>query len=156
MEAMEKFDDCEMRESFERFEKAAMKGHEESQWIWNVVKDMEFKEENMEAIEKAFAETESPLGFYFAGRFYDDWSRERFDYMKQSSDGGCSWGQVEYGRYFNSNDERGFVEEDEKMYLELLEKAAAQNNPQGFYWRGYNHGQEEDYGKANFYYHRAP
>ena len=84
VDAMENFKDWELRESFERFEKAAMRGHEESQWIWNVVKDMELKKENREAIEKAFAETEKALGYYFAGMLCDESSRERFDNFKKS------------------------------------------------------------------------
>ena len=37
MEGMEEFDRRNVKEGFERFEKAAMRGHEESQWIWNAV-----------------------------------------------------------------------------------------------------------------------
>ncbi len=40
MKAGLEFDGTEVKGSFERFEKAATKGHEESQWIWDVVKDM--------------------------------------------------------------------------------------------------------------------
>ena len=136
VEAMGELDSNEMKESFERFEKAAMKGHEESQWIWNVVKDRELTDENTEAIEKAFAETDSPLGYYFAGELCDWGSGEQFEYMKKSSDGGCSWGQVEFAEYFNPDDLREFVEKDHKMYLELLGKAVAQNNPRAIWRRG--------------------
>ena len=136
MEAMEKFDSWRLKESFEKFEKAAMKGHEESQWIWNVVKDMELTQGNRKDIVKAFAETESPLGYYFAGRFRDYASGELFEYFKRSSDGGCSWGQAEYARYFNPDDPRQFVEKDEEMYLELIDKAVAQNNPRAIWLRG--------------------
>ena len=113
-----------------KVEKAAKQGHEKSQWIWNVVKDMEseWENENVADIEKAlvkvFAETESPLGFYFAGRLGDWNSRERFEHFKRSSEGGCSWGQIQYRRYFDSGVE-WFVERDENMYLELLGKAVA-------------------------------
>merc|ERR1711991_476978 len=108
------------------------------------MKDMELKEENREAIVKAFAETESPLGFYFAGELYDWDSIEHFDYMKKSSDGGCSWGQVEYAWYFNPEGEGEFVEKDEKMFSELIEKAVAQNNPKAIFFRGLErHGKME-------------
>ena len=59
--------------------------------------------------------------------------------MKKSSDGGCSWGQVHYGWYFDPDLGGEFVEQDEKMYLELIEKAAAQNNPRAIYRRGRDH-----------------
>ena len=145
---MERFHYFKMRESFEGFEKAAMKGHEESQWIWNVVKDMALEEENREAIVKAFAETESPLGYYFAGELCEWDSRERFGNMKKSSDGGCSWGQVEYACYFDPGNYRQLVEKDKKMYLELIEKAAAQNNPKAILWRGLEHQNEENIEEA--------
>jgi hypothetical protein len=38
-------------------------------------------------------------------------SRERFDFFKKSAEAGCSWGQVEYGEYFQ-NGRREFVEKD--------------------------------------------
>jgi len=142
---MEAFRVNEMKESFERFEKAAMRRHEESQWIWNVVKDMELKRENKGDIEKAFAETESPLGYYFARQLCNEWkSRERFDYMKKSSDGGCSWGQVQYASYFHSSNSRVFVEKE----LELREKAVAQNNPRAIWCRGEEHEEKVEYEEA--------
>jgi TPR repeat protein len=129
-EAIEKFDyDEDLEEQFHRFERAAVKGHEESIWIVSVVKDAEMESS---ALREAFAKTEEPLGWYFAGLFSN--GREAFDFYKKSAEGGCSWGQVEYGEYFKYGD---FVEKDEKIYVEWLEKAAKQNNPQAMRWLGY-------------------
>jgi hypothetical protein len=142
---MEEFDHDELEESFARFERAAAKGHKESIWILSVVKDVE-KEKS--AWKEALGKTEEPLGWYFAGRLSFD--RERFDFYKKSAEGGCSWGQFEYGDYFEDGH---FVEKDEKVYLEWLEKAANQNNPEAMDWLGiwfrYGGGDKE---KAVSYY----
>ena len=61
-------------------------------WIWIVVKDMEMEKS---ALKEAFAKTEEPLGWYFAGKF--SVPRKAFDFYKKSAEGGCSWGQVEWG-----------------------------------------------------------
>jgi hypothetical protein len=121
-EAMSKFNTFFPVRSFERFEKAAAKGHEESIWIGSVGKDVEIEKN---AWKEAFAKTEEPLGWYFAGEL--SVGRERFDCSKKSAEGGCSWGQVEYGWYFKDGLE--FVEEDKKVFVGWLEKAANQNNP---------------------------
>jgi TPR repeat protein len=89
-----------------------------------VVKDVEMEKS---ALKETFAKTEEPLGWYFAGRLSN--GREVVDFYKKSAEGGCSWGQAVYGWYFKQGD---FVEKDEKVYVEWLEKAANQNNP----WRG--------------------
>jgi hypothetical protein len=128
-EAVNKFRSYELEESFELFERAAAKGHEESIWSVSVMKDVEMKNS---VLKEAFAKTEEPLGWYFAGELCRQ--RERFDFMKKSAEGGCSWGQVAYGMYFD----RGmFVEKDQKVYLEWLEKAANQNNPRAMRWLGF-------------------
>jgi hypothetical protein len=136
---MEHFDREELEESFARFERAAAKGHEESIWILSVVKDLEMK---MSALKEAFAETEEPLGWYFAGQL--SYGRERFDFWKKSAEGGCSWGQVQYGEYFEDGE---FVDEDMEVYVEWLEKAANQNNPMVMHllgsWFGGKGGNEE-------------
>jgi hypothetical protein len=116
-------------ESCEPFERAAAKGHDESIWILSVGKDVEMKEN---LLIEAFAKTEEPLGLYFAGRFSS--GRERFDFYKKSAEGGCSWGQVDYGSYFQYGYE--FVEQDKKVYMEWMEKAANQNNPRAMLWLG--------------------
>merc|ERR1711991_766349 len=131
------------------------RGHEESQWIWNVLKDMKLTEENREAIEKAFADTESPLGYYFAGELCEYGSGKEFDHWKQSSDGGCSWGQVQYAWYFRPDDERRLVEKDKKMYLELVKKASAQNNPEVIWRRGLDLEADGEYKEALVKYHMA-
>jgi hypothetical protein len=141
---MERFTRNGLEESFARFERAAAKGHEESIWIMSVVKDMEMK---IRALIKAFAITEEPLGYYFAGRLSK--GREQFDFYKKSAEGGCSWGQVEYGDYFECG---AIVEEDKKVYVEWLEKAANQNNPIALGWLGYWCQCEEDEKKALGYY----
>jgi hypothetical protein len=118
---MSAFAGSDVARSFGRFERAAAKGHEESIWILGVVKGVEMKKGDL--IE-AFAKTDKPLGWFFAGYLSD--GREEFDFFKKSAEGGCSWGQVGYGLYFT----RGLhVEKDRKMFLEWLEKATNQNNP---------------------------
>jgi hypothetical protein len=132
---------------FERFKRAAAKGHEESIWISSVVKEVAME---AKAWKEAFAKTEEPLGWYFAGELSDGTSREQFDFWKKSAEGGCSWGQVGYGDYFRYG---WNVEKDQKAYLEWLEKAASQNNPEAIHWLGYwfRHG-GNDKEKAVSYY----
>jgi hypothetical protein len=119
---MERFDDDNLEESFARFERAAAKGHEESICILSVLKEVEL--EDRDALKEAFAKTEEPMGWWFAGYLSD--GREEFDFYKKSAEGGCSWGQVGYGRYFKLGI---YVEQDAKVYVEWLEKAANQHNP---------------------------
>jgi hypothetical protein len=139
-EAMERFNDRDLQGSFGRFERAAAKGHEESIWIVSVVDDLKmtlletfatwvvsvFKDVEMgkSVLKEAFVKTEKPRGWCCAGRRSD--RRERFDFYKNSAEAGCSWGQVEYGWYFEAGQ---IVEKDEKVYVEWLEKAAKRNNP---------------------------
>jgi hypothetical protein len=85
------------------------------------------------APEAAFAKTEEPLGWYFAGKFSKD-AWEQFEFYKKSAEGGCSWGQAQYGWYFEYGAE--FVEDDKEVYVEWLEKAADQNNPMAMNWLG--------------------
>jgi TPR repeat protein len=121
---MEQFYGRRLEKSFQRFERAAAKGHEESIWITSVVNSMELEKS---ALIEAFAKTEEPMGCYFAGKFSNWNSREGFDFYKKSAEAGCSWGQVGYGVGFRLGE---FVEKDEKVYVEWLEKAANRNNPQ--------------------------
>jgi hypothetical protein len=151
-EAIEEFRRYEdMKEHLQRFERAAAKGHEEAIWIVSVLKDVEM---DWDAWKAAFAKTKEPLGWYFAGILSEWDSRERFDFFKKSAEGGCSWGQVEYGEYFR--DGLHFVEKDEKVYLDWMEKAANQHNPSALGWLGYwflwDGGDEE---KAVSYYRTA-
>jgi TPR repeat protein len=130
-----------LNEQFNRFETAAAKGHEESMWILSVVKDMKMEKS---ALKEVFAKTEEPLGWFMAGEISDD-GREQFDFYKKSAEGGCSWGQVRYGRYFNFGN---FVEKDDNMFVEWLEKAANQNNPKAIevlgYWFGWGSGNDKN------------
>jgi hypothetical protein len=142
-----------LEESFARFERAAAKGHEESIWIMSVVKDVEMERKTW--IE-AFANTEEPLGWCFAGRLSDPSSRERFDFHKKSAEGGCSWGQLQYGWYFKNGCD--FVEKDKKVYVEWSEKAANQNNPWAMDFLGdwFQYGGEgNDKEKAVLFYRAA-
>jgi hypothetical protein len=145
---MDEFGPGGWEETFERFERAAANGHEEAIWIVSVVIDVEMEES---ALQETFAKTEEPLGWWFAGRFSD--GREQFEYYKKSAEAGCSWGQVEYGEYFRYG---MFVEKDEKVYVEWLEKAVNQNNPEAMDrlgdWFRRKGGDEE---KAMSYYHAA-
>jgi TPR repeat protein len=117
-------------ERLKRFERAAAKGHEESIWVVSVLKDVEME---TSAWKEAFAKTEEPLGWYFAGYLSD--GREAFDFDKKSAEGGCSWGQVTYGAYFRRG-YCGFVEKDPKVQMEWLEKALNQNNPEAMHLLG--------------------
>jgi hypothetical protein len=151
-EAMEKFNPYEdLKDQFPLFERAAAKGHEESIWILSVVKDVEM--EDRDALIEAFAKTGEPLGWCFAARL--SFEREQFDLYKKSAEGECSWGQVEYGIYFNRGG--AFAEKDEKAYVEWLEKAASQNNPWAMFLLGlwfelYEGGDKQ---KAVSYYHSS-
>jgi hypothetical protein len=128
---MEKLGLDNLEKSFGRFARAAAKGHEESIWIVGVVKDVEM---NYDALKGAFEKTTEPLGWYLAGALSQIDSRDSFEFFKKSAEGGCSWGQVEYGDYFASGCD--FVEKDEKVYVEWLQKAAKQNNPRAMDWLG--------------------
>jgi hypothetical protein len=127
---MEEFRSRRLKESFPLFERPAAKGHEESIWILRVVKDVELERE---ALKEAFAKTEEPLGWYFAGMLSDG-GREGNDFSKKSAEAGCSWGQLRYAGWFWSVGER---ERDEKAHMEWLEKAANQNNPEAMHRLGH-------------------
>jgi hypothetical protein len=137
-----------LKQSLARFERAAAKGHEESIWILSVVKDVEMERFAWkEALKEAFAKTEKPLGYYFAGQFSDPWDKKDPSW-KKSAEGGCSWGQVRYGLSFREGDVL-----DDKMYVEWLEKAANQNNPEAMDWLGYwFRGEGDDEEKTVSYY----
>jgi hypothetical protein len=141
-----------LEKAFQLFERAAAKGHEESIWILSVWKDVTME---WDALQEAFAKTEEPLGWWFAGEVSEDRaSWERFDFYKKSAEGACSWGQVDYGKYFKNG---RFVEQDEEVYLEWLEKAVHQNNPNAIYWLGdwFEDGGGDNKEKAVRYYHVA-
>jgi hypothetical protein len=125
---MEQFSTYNLQQSFGRLQGAAAKGHEESIWIVSVLKAVEMEKN---AWKEAFAKTEEPLGWYFAGYLSD--GREQFDFYKKSAEGGCSWGQLEFGEYFESGD---IVEPNPIVRREWLEKAANQNNPCAMCWLG--------------------
>jgi hypothetical protein len=146
-EAMEEFNGFfDLEPQFQRFERAAAKGHEESIWILGVVKNVEMKRG---AWREAFAKTEEPLGWYFAGEL--SVFMEQFDFYKKSAEGGCSWGQARYGLNFRNGVQ--FVERDGKVFVEWMEKAANQGNPWAMdklgYWFRTDGGDKE---KAISYY----
>jgi TPR repeat protein len=120
-EGMEDFLTGSYEEQFKSFKRAATKGHQESVWIVSVLDGVEME---LKSLKQAFAKIEEPLAWYFAGALSD--GRERFELFKRSSEGGCSWGQVQYGFQFQCG---AFVQKDMKLCLEGLEKAAEQNNP---------------------------
>jgi hypothetical protein len=62
-----------------------------------------------------------------------EWKREEFDFFKKSAEGGCSWGQAEYGWYFRDG---YYVVKDQNVYVEWLEEAVNQNNPKAMWWLG--------------------
>jgi hypothetical protein len=57
IEGLNRYKDLE--DQFQRFERAAAKGHEESIWVLSVVKDVKL---GWDALKEAFAKTEEPLG----------------------------------------------------------------------------------------------
>jgi hypothetical protein len=151
---MERFRvDKDPKDQFQRFERAAAKGHEESIWILSVVKDTEM--EDRKALKEAFAQTEEPLGWYFAGLLSTGLPQRR--HFKKSADGGCSWGLVRFSMYLNDGGGgKMYVVQDEKVYVEWLEKAAQQNNPKGMYLLGNWFGQTgRDRVRAISCYHSA-
>jgi hypothetical protein len=80
-------------------------------------------------------------------------SRERFDFDKKSAEGGCSWGQVEYGQYFRYGE---FVEQDQKVSVDWLEKALNQNNPEAMDCLGlWFRKKGDDKEKVGLYYRAA-
>jgi hypothetical protein len=141
----------ELEVEFKRFERAAAKGHEESLWIVSVLYGVATEQS---ALREAFAKTGTPLGWYFAGKFCDWNCREQFDYFKKSAEGGCGWGQVKYGLYFQSGAVNLGVEKDTKVHLDWLETAAKQNNPLGLEKLGwwFQHGAGNDFGQAHGYW----
>jgi TPR repeat protein len=141
-------DDC-----LSLLEKAAAKGHEESIWILNVVKDVELY---LEDWKKAFVATGEPLGWFFAGMMCAWPTKEQFEFLKLSAEGGCSWGQVGYGDYFEENDQNeGIVEEDNNTYMEWLVTAANQNNPRAIEQLGRLFKNRGDFYSALEHHHRA-
>jgi hypothetical protein len=123
---------------FRCFKKAAAKGHKDAIWIESVLANAEM---NGTSVMEAFALTDTPLGWYFAG--YLSSHNDQVDFYKKSAEGGCSWGQVGYGWYFQYGFD--FEHHDTKTYLEWLEKAAKQSNPLAMEWlSGWLRGQEEE------------
>jgi tetratricopeptide (TPR) repeat protein len=145
-EAIERFSYEKYEESFGCFERAARKGHEGAIWISSVVNGVKMEEK---ALKEAFANTETPLGWYLSGRL--SYSKERFEFYKKSAEGGCGWGMARYGQYFKDG-EGGFVEKDENAYFEWLENVATRNNPDALYWLGVWFQDKEEYTKALSYY----
>lgn len=167
IETMENFNNNRLEFDWNQFRECAEMGHEESQWIINVVDSVTEKNKNPRANNKyrhelrcAFAETKcllkgkAGIGHYFAFcvGFYGngDYHDQDMDYLKQSSDAGYSWGQVEYAHvnYF----------EDDYNFQKLLKKAApyhppghVQNNPEALYWLGYCHESENILNIVTFY-----
>jgi TPR repeat protein len=139
-------------ENFPLFERAAEKGHEEAKWIVSVVKNVEMDEI---ALKEAFAKADTPLGWWLAGQCSEYDSREKFDFFKKSAEAGCSWGMVEYGDYFMYGGEFVENEQDEKVYLEWLEKAANQDNPKAMNALGNIFHKKEEYEKALSYFRAA-
>jgi hypothetical protein len=147
---MELFDpDEDLEEQFQRFERAAAKGHKESIWMLSVANVVEMEKYTLK---EAFGKTEEPLGYYFAARLLGYPSQEQFDFYKKSAEGGCSWGQVEYALSFKG---WGVENENTEAHVEWLEKAANQNNPRAMQWLGdWFRWEVEDKQKA-VSYHRA-
>jgi tetratricopeptide (TPR) repeat protein len=149
-EGMQEFKVWNYEESVKLFERAAAKGHQEAKWIVSVVKGVAPEKS---ALKEAFAKTETPLGWFFAGLWSVGDSRERFDFYKKSAEGGGSWGQANYGYYFRDGGQ--FVEKDREVFVEWLEKAANQHNPRAMNVLGEWFREEEEYEKALSYFRAA-
>jgi hypothetical protein len=117
-----------LEECMPLFEKAAAKGHAEAIWVLRVLKKVKLNKADMK---EAFANTEEPLGWFFAAELSDPMSRERFEFYKKSAEAGCGWGQFDYGCYFQRVGR--FVEKDLDVHKEWLEKAAAQDHRWALY-----------------------
>jgi TPR repeat protein len=134
---------------FRLFERAAAKGHEESIWISSVAQNVE---KDKTALKNAFSKTEKPLGWYLAGELSDPCSQDQFNCMQKSAEGGYSWGRVKYSWFYKAG---AFVEQDEEAYLELIQQAAEQSNPQALNELGYWFGWKRDIDKAISYFRAA-
>ena len=118
----------ELKEAFMMFKKAAEKGHKKAKWVFNVMKGVELE---WNALQEAFIKTETPLGWWFVGLCTNILSEKAFGFFKKSAEAGCSWGQAWFAHFFIHKVE--FVERDDKIYVEWLEKSANQNNPEALY-----------------------
>jgi TPR repeat protein len=132
------------QESIKAFEPAAEKGHELSIWILSVAKGIE---SDQSALKLAFAQTDTPVGLYLAGKLaqYED----RVEFFRKSAEEGCSWGQVGFGELFYHSLFSSQLYGDVIMdgYTEWLEKAAKQNNPEALEKLGaffYKKGRHEE------------
>jgi TPR repeat protein len=111
-------------------------------------------QKNVELVlEKVFAATEGPWGWYFAGKFNSAGGREQFDLFKKSAEAGCSWGQVEYSLYLKDG-RGGFVTQSPSAYVAELKKAALQNNPRALELLG-GWAEETTVSDAGAYYQAA-
>lgn len=97
--------------------------HSDSKWFLNIIENhkSDFKNSN------------DLRGWYVAGMLSNE--PEKLELLKKSSDAGYSYGQMEEAiiLYTNGN----------KDDIELIEKSAKQNNPEGLYWLAHFY----DYGK---------
>lgn len=139
-DAMRKFEKNEslIKQKFKRFKKAAKRGHKESQWIVNVVKSAEnYKKATLR---EAFAKTECPIGWYFAGQLCDeqeDIVNNRLVYFKKSNEGckghpSYSWAAVKCAHLFRENN-FPLDEKNHRLYGNLLSETVSKwpNNPHG-------------------------
>jgi hypothetical protein len=106
------------------------------------------------AWKEAFAKTETPLGWYIAGKFSAWLSRERFDLLKKSAEAGCSWAQIDFGEYFQFSSSE-FTEKDENAHGEWLKKAAAQDNRWAVFQLGVWFDHQSEPKEAYSYFLRA-
>jgi hypothetical protein len=154
--AMEKFYRLgDNRENFARFEKAAQKGYAPACWVVQAAEKVfqkNLEEDNddaeAEALKEAFSGGETGgWGLLFAGLLSS--GMDRLEFFKKSAEAGNSWGQAHYATFFTS---------DGDVYLDWLEKAAAQDNPLGLSLMGQwveSTGGEHQQEKALSYYRRS-
>lgn len=128
VEAMEELD-LSCKYWFNCFEKSAQKGHKESQFILDVMKKLDDGITDLTIIEEAFAATNCPQGWYWAGRMFYMNIRldDKMGYFKKSSDAGYSWGQQMYAECL-SNFNCNHYSILDYAYINLLEKASSQGN----------------------------
>jgi hypothetical protein len=124
-EAMETFENEAFLMSFARLKKAAAKGHQEAIWILSVQEGAT----DQEGWKQAFAQTNTPLGWYCAGVLAQYNSIERVEFWKKSAEGGCSWGMNYYAWCFGLYGNRDMTPLDEELHLYWLTKAVELENP---------------------------
>jgi hypothetical protein len=118
-----------MENQLEQFEKAADKGHEAALWMRSILNGVE-KEQSV--VKEAFAKSEEPLGWYFAGELcWGNELEEQVALFKKSAEGGCSWAIIALELQRKSTDWH-----EGPSYQESVKEAIDLRNPKAMRMRG--------------------